>query len=79
MKENSNETSPSGKVSERLIWLAGKNVMVRLRSADPSQTEEFAAIYLDCYPMGRAYFFVLAVAGKRRVIQTDHVLELTEL
>jgi len=71
----------SSKVGERLLWLSGKSVRVRLRYAELGQlgSEEFVATYVDCHPMGRGYFFVFEVGGKRRVTQTEHVVEMVEV
>lgn len=71
----------SSKVGERLMWLSGRNVKVRLRYAELGQlgSEEFVATYQDCHPMGRGYFFVFSTGGKRRIIQTDHVVEMVEV
>lgn len=71
----------ASKVGERLLWLSGKRVKVRLAYAELGQlgSEEFVALYRDCHPMGRSYFFVFSVGEKRRVIQTNHVVELTEI
>lgn len=71
----------SSKVGERMMWLSGRNVRVRLRYAELGQlgSEEFVAQYEDCHPMGRSYFFVFSVGGKRRVIQTEHVVEMSEV
>lgn len=71
----------SSKVGERLLWLSGRSVRVRLRYAELGQlgSEEFVATYEDCHPMGRGYFFVFSVGGKRRVINTEHVVEMNEV
>lgn len=62
------------------MWLSGRTVKVRLRYAELGQlgSEEFTATYQDCHPLGRCYFFVFVVGGKRRVVQTEHVVEMME-
>lgn len=71
----------SSKVSERMLWLSGKNVKVKLCYAELGQmgSEEFVAAYHDCLPMGAAYFFVFSVGGRRRMVKTTAVLEMAEI
>lgn len=74
--------SESGsKVSNRLAWLEGQRVYVRMSYADTGQvtTSAFEATYLDTLPMGRSYFFVLSVDGARHVVRTENVVSMMEL
>jgi hypothetical protein len=68
----------SSKVGERLQWLSGHKVRVRLRYAELGQlgSEEFVATYIDTAPMGRVYFFIFQAGNKRRLVQTEHVVEM---
>lgn len=68
------------KVSERLAWLDGRHVSVRVTYAEIGQLggEQFNAIYRDVVPLGREYFFVFEVAGRRRLIRTGSVVEIIE-
>jgi hypothetical protein len=74
-------TNPSSKVAERLEWLIGKSVSVRVAYAEIGQMggEVFQATYVDIVPLGREYFFVFNVGGLRRVFRTSSVIELQEL
>lgn len=71
----------SSKVGERLLWLSGRRVSVRLSYAELGQlgSETFVATYMDTLPLGRGYFFVFEVAGKRRVVRTESVVEMAEI
>jgi hypothetical protein len=75
-----NNPESSSKVSERLLWLSGKQVSVRLSYVELGQinSEEFVATYRDTLPMGRAYFFVFEVGGRNRLVRTENVIDMTE-
>jgi hypothetical protein len=66
------------KVAERLTWLVGKRVSVRVSYAESGQTagEEFVGIYRDVLPLGREYFFVFEWNNTERIIRTTSVVEL---
>ena len=70
---------PSSRVAERLGWLIGTTVRVRVSYPEfgKVRTEEFLAVYHDTLPVGGVYFFVFEMAGKRRLIRTDDVLEIS--
>lgn len=72
------DSSPLSKVGERLQWLVGHNVTVRVAYAEIGQegADTFAAVYEDTLPLGREYFFVFNVAGRRRLIRTSAVVEI---
>lgn len=74
------KTPTQSKVGERLEWLAGRKVTVRVAYAEIGQLggETFAAVYEDVVPLGREYFFVFNVAGKRRLVRTSSVIEIAE-
>ena len=66
-------------VSERLAWwLEGAHCLVRVAYAEIGQVggEQFHAIYRDVVPLGREYFFVFEVAGRRRLVRTSSVVEI---
>lgn len=81
MKHTIKKEDGSSKVSDRMAWLAGKAVKVKVKlEVDGEWTHEtFLAQYLDCYPMGRGYFFVFLVDESRRLVATDQVIEILEL
>jgi len=70
----------ASKVSERLGWLQGKKVSVRICYSEIGQLggESFVALYEDTVPLGREYFFVFSVSGKRRLVRTSSVVEISE-
>lgn len=69
------------KVSERLLWLKGKRVAVRVAYAEIGQMggESFNALYEDVLPLGREYFFVFRVSNARVLIRTSTVIEVREI
>jgi hypothetical protein len=79
MKEQ--KPDASSKVGERMMWLSGSKVRVRLAYAELGQlgSEEFVATYKDTYPLGREYFFSFEVGGKARIVRTTAVVEMTEI
>ena len=74
-----NRLQPASIVSERLTWLIGRNVRVKLQTSKDGQSEDFTAIYEDCLPVGRGYFMVFVVKKKRRLVQSSYVTQLDEL
>ncbi len=74
------KTPTQSKLGERLEWLIGKKVTVRVAYAEIGQLggETFHAVYEDVVPLGREYFFVFNVAGKRRLCRTSSVVEIAE-
>ena len=74
------KTPAASKVSERLEWLVGKRVFVRVGHSDSGQPggETFHATYIDVVPLGREYFFVLQQSSVTRMIRTSSVIELSE-
>ena len=68
------------KVSERIEWLEGSKVTVRLAYAEIGQVngESFEAVYMTTVPLGREYFFVFSISGKRRLIRCSSVIEVIE-
>jgi hypothetical protein len=72
------ESNTQSRVSERLEWLRGCKVTVRLTYPEIGQLggEQFKAVYEDTLPLGRAYFFVFSVAGRRRLVSTTSVIEI---
>jgi hypothetical protein len=44
----------------------------------PSGPHVFSAVFESIVPLGREYFFVLRVDGRRSLIRTGSVLEMTE-
>lgn len=77
---NPNESNTLSKVSERLAWLVGKKVTVRVVYAEIGQLggETFEAVYQDTVPLGREYFFIFNISGKHRLIRTTAVVEIVE-
>jgi hypothetical protein len=72
------ESNTQSKVSERLDWLRGHKVLVRVTYAEIGQVggERFKAVYEDTVPLGRQYFFVFSIAGRRRLVSTTAVVEI---
>lgn len=66
------------KVGERLQWLVGRKVTVRVAYAELGQlgSETFRAVYQDTVPLGREYFFIFNIAGRHRLIRTSAVVEI---
>lgn len=66
------------KVGERLDWLRGQMVTVRVVYAELGQVggDTFTAIYEDTVPLGREYFFIFNASGQRRLIRTTSVVEI---
>ena len=77
-KFSGDESNTQSKVSERLDWLRGHKVAVRVAYAESGQLagEQFKAVYEDTVPLGREYFFVFNVAGRRRLVRTSSVIEI---
>jgi hypothetical protein len=75
------ESNTASKVGERLQWLQGQIVRVRVVYAEIGQLggETFDAVYEDTVPLGREYFFVFNVSGCRRLIRTSSVVEISTL
>lgn len=69
----------TSKVSERLGWMVGSTVIVRVAYAELGQLspETFTAVYQDTLPLGREYFFVFSVGNHQRLIRTSAVVEIT--
>lgn len=68
------------KVSERVQWLCGSKVTVRMTyfaSADAESTM-FNAVFEDVLPLGREYFFVFNISGCRRLVRTSNVVEIAQ-
>jgi hypothetical protein len=65
-------------VSERLTWLIGHKVRVKVRANSDGQSEDFTGNYEDCLPVGRAYFMVFMVKGLRRMLQSDYIVQIDE-
>ena len=67
-------------VSDRLAWLTGQAVIVKVAAAEYlgiDQPHEFAAVYLETLPMGSAYFFRFKLStGATRLIRTNSVVEI---
>ena len=74
------KTDSVSKVAERLTWLEGQSVTVRVCYAEIGQLggEVFDAIYRDTLPLGREYFFVFEVDGLSRLVRTPSVVEVRE-
>lgn len=68
-------------VADRLSWLEGHKVRVRVSFVEPGQLsqEVFEGEYTNTLPMGREYFFVFKVSGHMRLVRTSSVLEMFEL
>lgn len=75
------DNNTMSKVAERLLWLRKKEVEVHLAYSELGAigSETFKAVFEDCIPTGREYFFVFNVAGKRRLVRTASVVEIKEL
>lgn len=75
------EKNVQSRVGERVEFLQGKIVRVRVAYAEIGQLggELFDALFRDCIPLGREYFFVLEVSGKSRLVRTSAVIELSEI
>jgi hypothetical protein len=71
----------SNRIADRLAWLQGKRVTVRVSYADSGQlsAEEFVGIYRDVVPMGREYFFVFEWNNTERLIRTSSVVEIVAM
>lgn len=73
------------KASERISFLVGKKVFVRTcfvdRSGNSNEVhyDDFNAIYLDLFPLGREYFFKFERAGVIILVGTKCVNEILEL
>lgn len=69
------------KVGERLEWLQGQMVRVRVAYAELGQVggDTFTATYEDTVPLGREYFFIFNASGQRRLIRTSSVVEIMTL
>lgn len=78
MKEESGTTN---KVGERVSFLVGRKVCVRVAYGELGQlgSEEFTATYKDTYPMGREYFFCFVCGGRHKLVRASSVVEITEL
>lgn len=63
-------------VAERLAVFVGKTIAVRV-SWDPRT--DVIGRYTDVRPIGRPYFVVLVVDGHERLINIEHVLEISEV
>jgi len=76
-----NKPEASSKVGERLMWLSGKKVRVKMNYSELGQlgSEEFTATYKDTYPLGREYFFSFEVGGKSRIVRTTAIVEMVEV
>ena len=74
------KTPTQSKVGERMEWLSGKRVTVRVAYAEIGQvgSETFHGVYEDVVPLGREYFFVFNIAGRRRLVRTSSVVEIAE-
>lgn len=74
------QSNTLSKVGERLSWLTGRKVTVRVTYREIGQLggETFSGVYEDTLPLGRAYFFVFNIAGRRRLITTTSVVEILE-
>ena len=73
----SGETS---KVGERVAFMRGKRVTVRLSYAELGKlTEEaFESTLEDVIPLGREYFFVFVTGSKNRLVRCSSVIEVQE-
>lgn len=69
------------RVGERVEFLAGRKVRVRVCYAEIGQMggEVFDAIFIDCVPLGREYFFVFSISQARRLVKTSSVVEIAEV
>lgn len=69
------------KVSERLEWLIGERVAVKVAYSELGQvsSDAFDGVYVDTVPMGREYFFVFEVDGARRLLRTSSVVEVRQI
>ena len=80
MKTNNMRTkSKKSLVADRLAYFEGKNVSVKIRSEIGSKPEEFKAIYRSTHPFGRIYLMEFIAGGKKRVIQSESLLEISEI
>jgi hypothetical protein len=80
IKETSNGESI---VKERVGFLIGRKVVVRVWWSQEGQQSSpsgdlFDAILVDCIPIGRDYYFVFEANGKRSIIKTAAVLQISE-
>jgi hypothetical protein len=75
------EKNVQSRVGERVEFLQGKKVRLRVAYAEIGQLggETFDAIFRDCIPLGREYFFVLEVSNATRMIRTSAVIEICEI
>jgi|WetSurMetagenome_2_1015567.scaffolds.fasta_scaffold612739_2 hypothetical protein len=80
-KPNTLKQETVSKVGERLGWLTGRKVRVRLAYGELGQlgSEEFIAVYMDTLPLGREYFFSFKSGGKNRLVRTTSVVEIIEV
>lgn len=80
MAHDPEKINTASKVGERLAWLQGSKVDVRLCYAEIGQLggEIFTAVYEDTVPLGREYFFIFNVAGRHRLVRTTSVIEILE-
>jgi hypothetical protein len=74
------KSNTMSKVSERLQWLQNSKVTVRVCYAEIGQVgnETFEAVYEDTVPLGREYFFVFNVAGRRKLLRTVSVISIEQ-
>lgn len=81
IKETANGESV---VKERVSFLVGKLVRVRVWWSQEGQQASpggdlFDAVLVDLVPVGRDYYFVFETSGKRSVIKTAAVLQMSEV
>ena len=64
-KLSEDESGIRSKVSERLDWLRGRKVVVRVRYAEIGQLgeETFSGVYEDTLLLGREYFFLFSIGS----------------
>lgn len=75
---DSSQSNTLSKVGERLLWMTGQKVTVRVVYAEIGQlgSDTFNAVYEDTVPLGREYFFVFNISGRKRLIRTSSVVEI---
>ncbi len=79
-------TKDGSRVTERLAFLIGKRVRVRVwwnseaQAASPAG-DLFVATFIDCLPVGRDYFLVFETNGRprRTIIKSSAVLQIEEV
>ena len=64
--------------AERLAWLEGKPINIRLRPDPGQEPGLIQATYLDVVLVGRTYFLKFEIGGVNDLINSDYIVEIRE-